>query len=292
MNFAKVTQFSDDSWSPNPWLYVFGRPFPEVHIHKLLGPLLDRVVDPNGIWYEPGAGTGRIIRAVAKNHPSQKMCASEITPEMFRVLDFMCVAENLVNLVRVCSDARSYLPEMPVTLCILSSLLHLLPDWRELLKHLSEISASHSSMLLLGERADIYDLLLGSTVPESDSTLTELCTEYVDLRRIHGIPVVRTSVSGASWTETNNDVVDELAALGYREVNTASVNWIHEFRQEDLTFIISERLYSSMFTAPEVEYLKVAEEWKRRVARRQAILPMWSRHSATARILSKTDTTS
>jgi hypothetical protein len=163
-------------------------------------------------------------------------------------------------------------------------------DWQSFLHYLVSLARSRSWILLIGERGDIYEALLGSPQSGSDPVLMEVCGKYVDERSRLGIPLERRSFVGPQWTEDNKEIVEEIVKLGYEEVSCATVEWTHRFRLLDVQNIVVERLYSSMFTADEETYNDVVKCWKASLENWSPETFMQSRHSATARLLARSVT--
>lgn len=255
-------------WTPNAFYYDFGRPFPPKMVQTLLlscDELLRRADKKSNMQvYEPGTGTGRIIIPLAEILPAWNFVGSELSNSMSDVFEYKVVVNNVVNARVVRSDAFAYKSERKNNLIIISSFLHSIKNWAQLMSGLLETLADEAGYIcLIGEQADIYDCALGRIADGVDPNLCRFWQTYRDARTMFVGDNLENSQVGVRWDLENEEVAQHLTAHGFVEIDTKQLSWNHEFRIADLINILEERCYSSMFSVPMQVFEKIVLAVKR-----------------------------
>lgn len=294
MSDKTVRFWNERSWCPDAWLYEFGRPFPQRYVCRLFdevgGFRGTHMTDTTPYVYEPGAGTGRILIPLACHFGLVTFRATELTEAMLHVLRCRCVMESLTNVETELGDARNVTLDRQVDGIIVSSLCHLVADWRSLLRHLAAQLSDDGRFYVLGESGDIYDEANGIATARSGRAigfLQRFFGEYHRLRALHGIAVEPGKQVGARWNCENTDVAEELEFLGMREAKRASVEWLQTFGLNDLLLIVASRPYSSMFCRDEDAYARVSAAMGVAFQVSSSWAAATSHHRATLRVFSK-----
>ena len=277
------------TWTPNPFYYDFGRPFPSKHVLSLFkeSKIFKEFKTKKTVHiYEPCAGTGRIIIPLSINYPSIQFIASDISENMLSVLNYRIACENITNLISHESDILRFSTDAPSDLIIVSSALHAIPLWKEALNFLAKQLTPQGAICLIGEEADLYNEALGRSSfifnnQETDGILKKFWEIYRIARKEVSAYDTEKSQVGCSWEINNKEGVDYLKNIGFSVYEKTEVNWMQNLSICTLLKIVKHRCYSSMFTIEDEIYdiirTKVLTESKK-LENCQAV----SRHSSMA----------
>jgi hypothetical protein len=252
------------SWTPNAFLYDFGRPFPPQRVVELFsknGAVQSCLSSDQATAYEPAAGTGRILVPLAEQYPDRVFFATDISASMLAVLNYKCITQNLPRLTsRVCR-IREWSQRHDLIIC--SSFFHVLPDWRETLDYIISSNLSRRGYLaLLGEAGDLYRSAdRASEHVIHDALLAEFWGQYFFARQKVGLPPHFAMLQTGSLWEMNNTVIaNHVLTHGCVEQDSSSITWSQYFRIGDMIRIIQERCWSSMFLTDQTLYKNLLEE--------------------------------
>jgi hypothetical protein len=181
---------------------------------------------------------------------------------MLDVLRHRAVCESLNNVTITQSDVATFIPQRPVDVVIVSSLLHAVREWRELLSHLVDNLTPAGMICIIGEEGDIYNEALGrrsELLPHSktDRNLSSFWEMYLSARGEVGAPAPEQTQVGCPWEIQNEMPVSKLQQMGFSEIGGNTVQWSHCLRIRDLLKIVQERCYSSMFSIAPTMYEKL-----------------------------------
>ena len=237
-------------WTPNPFFYEFGRPFPAQDVQRLFdGIAINAVDDRKLVVFEPGAGSGRILVPLAQKYTNWVFYGSDFSEGMCDVFNYKIVANNLQNISISCVDEFNNTAPLKADAIIISSFLHAVREWQLLFSRLLRTRLADQGMILLvGEAGDIYDCALGRFREGVDAELEAFWSRYRTARqRLLGDSLEASQV-GIRWNLDNEEAAAFLLQQGFEETRRKQIEWSQRFRVSDLFRIIKERCYSSMFT--------------------------------------------
>jgi len=280
------------TWTPNPLYYDFGRPLPTRCVLKLLStlhPIAGWPAQEPRTIFEPGGGTGRVVVPLASARLEWHFEVCDIAIDMLEVLHYRRVCESLRNFTITSADLRGYWPARPVDLLLVSSVLHAIPDWKDVLRTWIRVLPRSAAVVLLGEEGDLYNLALGRAATELESgetcaVLSRFWSDYRSLRDEQGVEGPERSQVGCRWEARNLEIVEELKRAGLHVVDRVVECWNHSLTVADLLTLVQSRCYSSMFTVSEERYNAIESGLRRTWSDRTNDLAV-SRHCAIATAL-------
>ncbi len=271
------------TWTPKPELYDFGRPFPPEQVVQLFP---ERRLSPSQRLsvFEPGCGTGRILGALASRRPDWSFVGSDSSEVVLQVFRRKCDEQELHNVHLFEGTLMDEPPARAFDLLIVSSLLHVVPDWENAVRILLHRLKPGGLFCLIGDTADLYDEVLGrKTNGDVDSNLSLFWRLYREIRESVGAPSTEASQIGCRWDLENSEVASFLNDNKWSEVFSEGVSWIQHFTREQLLKIVRERCYSSMFTVEQDVYDRLLARLEPAVANHVENIAVTSRHTAVAR---------
>jgi SAM-dependent methyltransferase len=277
-------------WTPNPFYYEFGRPFPAALVQRLFVGCTQMAAEFGGRpvtrVYEPGAGTGRVLIPLAQLFPEWHFTGVDQSREMIEAARCKMVANNITNISLIHQNVLEHAGEQPSDLIVVSSLLHALRDWRRLLEALvlRELTP-RGGICLIGERGDLYDCALGRRVEHADARLVDFWATYRECRKLIVKDDLEASQVGVRWEMDSVEAEQLLLSQGFFEMDTNEVEWTHSFRVSDMVRIVEERCYSSMFSVPPKAYAEIVASIKARL--RDPDETVTSRHLAKVRCFTR-----
>lgn len=275
-------------WAPNPLYYDFGRPLPARYVLRLfsnLPPIVGWQSHEPRMVFEPGGGTGRVVTPLACSRTDWHFEVCDVADDMLEVVHYRRMCESLSNLTICRADLHGYWPDRRVDLLLVSSVLHAIPDWKDVLRTWSRALPHTGVVVVLGEEGDLYNLALGRSTSEFEYgetcvVLSRFWEDYQALRSRFGIESAEQSQVGCKWEARNVEIVEELNCAGMRVVGRSVEQWNHTLTVYDLLTLVASRCYSSMFTVPDERYRMIEsglnEAWlnlrnERAVSRHRAI---------------------
>ena len=282
------------TWTPNPHYYNFGRPFPARHVVSLFEKskaVCSLAEQKQHLQVcEFGAGTGRILVPLACQFRDWQFYGTDASPAVLEVLNYSKVCESLENLTTILSDGTANFPERKYHLIILSSVLHAIKDWKQILNFLSNCLKVSGLVCLIGEESDLHNEVLGRSTQildpfGIDSTLRFFWKTYRQIRLEVGATATEESQVGCRWEIMNQEAVNYLQELNMTEVAQTEVEWLQIFKIADLFKIVEERCYSSMFTVEPNIYSNLIEKFRLECKSLESSATVVSRHKAVARFI-------
>ncbi len=279
-------------WSSVAESYDWGRPFPASYVQELFeqAPEIHRRLLQGAMVVDVGAGTGRITVPVATRYPDSTFMAVDNSERLLQVLSGRsrellrqprCIHQDLI--------ASQSLPSADVY--ILSSVLHVLPVWREICRAIAESIRPSGLVALIGEEGDVYNLALGrapaqlSAMPASN-ILVSFWRRYHELRAAAEAPPVEGTQIGCRWEATNTEAVDFFRGLGFIESTGASLRWTRAIKASELMRIVDERVFSSLMALSPHHFAQVQQGMRVFVSSHED-LSAEARYLANLRVLTK-----
>jgi SAM-dependent methyltransferase len=275
------------SWTPQPEMYDFGRPFPEPIIKELFEDLGAKIQGGDFKVFEPGCGTGRILIPLARANPQWSFVGMDSSPGCLEVCQRRLLEGRIENCSAKLGLIPTQMPRGPFDLIIHSSVLHVVPNWRDALAVLAD-RLSHSGVFcLIGDYGDIYDAALGRfNTPGIDPALAYFWERYIELRRLFNAPNPESSQIGCRWDLESTDLAIWLSSNGFCESYRKQISWQEHFSIERLMQIVEQRCYSSMFTVEQDTYSKIVTQLKEDVRDIKERVTV-SRHQAVVRFFAQ-----
>jgi SAM-dependent methyltransferase len=275
------------SWTPQPEMYDFGRPFPEPRVQELFKGLGARFQRGNLKVFEPGCGTGRVLLPLARANPQWSFDGIDSSPGCLEVFQRRLLERGIENVSAKLGLIPNEMPLGPFDIIIHSSVLHVVPNWREALAVLASRLSPNGVLCLVGDYGDIYDAALGrANSPGIDPALQHFWNRYIELRRYFNAPNPESSQIGCRWDLESSDLATWLLSNGFCESYRKQTSWQEQFTVEHLMQIVEQRCYSSMFTVEQDAYCKVVTQLKEDLRNTKEGLTV-SRHQAVARFFSR-----
>jgi len=276
------------SWTPKPELYDFGRPFPPEQVGRLflLSKELPRILpsEQMATVYEPGCGTGRVILPLAKSFPFWMFVGGEISKAVRDVCQARQQASGLPNLALIEADVCESNPHGPFDMIVHSSVLHAVDQWQKAVQILVSLLKPTGIFALIGDDGDLYDEALGRvSKPGCDPILSDFWSSYRKARLLSGAPDAEASQVGVRWDIESSEVAEAIASFGFVEFERVHTDWQQVYTVSELSMIVRERCYSSMFTVDAVTYQTLLRHLDDDVSRFPAQQTVISRHQALCR---------
>jgi SAM-dependent methyltransferase len=238
-----------NTWTPNAEKYDFGRPFPAEMVIDLFFDVAQQLGNNQQQVFEPGSGTGRVLIPLAHHLPHwifTGMDSSRACLEVSKKRASELALRNITFMEGLLGDA---LPEGSFDLIIHSSVLHVIPNWSQVMEQLCAKLKPDGLFCLIGDYGDIYAEVLGRhDSADVDQNLSKFWRRYLELRTEVGAPGPESSQIGCRWDLESTDLASWLEHNNFSEFNKREARWVQTFTLRDLLKIVEERCYSSMFT--------------------------------------------
>jgi SAM-dependent methyltransferase len=272
------------SWTPKAELYDFGRPFPAEKVVGLFRAFAGEENTAKLRALEPGCGTGRILVPLARAFPQWKFVGVDSSRESLQVCQARASKAGLQNIHLLNESIEESLPVEPVDIIIHSSVLHVIPNWRNAMQELCSRLTDDGTFCLIGDYGDIYDAALGRPSSTAiDVNLSRFWKAYIEIRKAAAAPDTESSQIGCRWDLDSSDLATWLEDHSFYERNRSQLAWTKQFSLADLFRIVEERCYSSMFTVDKEIFDRIIAQLKTRLPSLDIDTSAVSKHQAVAR---------
>lgn len=246
--------------------YDLGRPLDERVVIELFSKVKKHAPDfsDDALLLDAGCGTGRLTIPLARYFSDLRIVGIDTSQEMLAVLYRRCSALGISNYHALAGDLfRLNIRDDYFDGTLVSSVLHAIEDWEEVVNELIRVTGPHGYLFLISEQSAIYDLGLGRVKGDNKDLLAKFWGKYIELRSKHRLDNPEASQVGIKWQLGHPEVIQYLMKENrVAEIEEFILNWEKEFTVGVLMRIVELKCWSSMFTAEEHKYGALIRDMK------------------------------
>jgi len=231
--------------------YDFGRPLSNRSILELFATISAKLSISlnNKKMLDAGCGTGRVT----------------ISLEMLAFAQQKIKQSHLKNYQLIKADLQHIpLDDNTVDFSLISSVLHVIPGWTQIIDELIRVTSTSGYLLLISEQADIYEIEQDRTKSQDRNLLEKFWGQFQKLKLEYGLSIPQKIQVGIRWQLGCPEIIDYLQKTGYQNINTITIPWQHKYTVADFMNILYKKCWSALFTSDPIKYdqvLKKMEQW-------------------------------
>jgi len=244
--------------------YELGRPLDRnvmISLFKKIAPIVslrDKII------LDAGCGTGRISIPLSEEFNSLKVVGIDKSSEMTNVLKEKISKQKIKNFEVITGNlSKIKYPDDYFDISIISSVLHSIPDWKQVITEIVRVTKKGGYLFLISEQGEIYDLALERKISKNHGLLDRFWGIYIELRHKYDLENAENTQVGLKWQLGEPDLINYLIEKNYLESKSGvNINWKKDFSIKESMDIIENKCWSSMFTADDVLFSNLVRDMK------------------------------